>query len=69
MTNDTHNSFTDSRAAARALLALEGFTEREGQFLGGLAFRPYPLSDKQLRWLSILLDRHDLPALVDGGAS
>ena len=69
MTNDNHNPFTDHRSAARALLALEGFTEREGQFLGGLAFRPYPLSDKQAKWLGILLARHDLPALVEGGAA
>lgn len=66
----TPSPFTDHKLAARALLALDGFSEREGQFLGGLAFRPYPLSDKQAKWLGILLARHDLPALVvEGGAA
>ncbi len=62
-------TYQNHKDAARALLALEGFSEREGQFLGGLAFRPYPLSDKQANWLGILLARHDLPALAQGGAA
>ena len=53
--------------AARALLAVEGLSEKEGQFCGGLAYRAVPLSDKQANWLRILLARHDLPALVEGG--
>lgn len=54
-------------AAARALLAVDSLSEREGQFAGGLAFRTVPLSDKQANWLRILLARHGLPALVEGG--
>ena len=53
--------------AARALLAAEGLSEKEGQFCGGLAFRTFPLSDKQANWLRILLARHGLPALAEGG--
>ncbi len=59
--------FTDFRIAARALLAAENLSEREGQFCGGLAHRSAPLSPKQARWLGILLDRHALPALAEGG--
>ncbi len=58
------NRFSD---AARALLAVESLSEREGQFCGGLAYRTTPLSDKQANWLRILLDRHSLPALAEGG--
>lgn len=53
--------------AARALLAVEALSEKEGQFCGGLAYRAAPLSDKQANWLRILLARHELPALTDGG--
>ncbi len=59
--------FTRSRDAARALLAVETLSEREGQFCGGLAFRSSPLSDKQANWLTLLLARHGLPALAEGG--
>jgi hypothetical protein len=58
--------FSDHRAAARAILAVETLSEKEGQFLGGLAYRSAPLSDKQSNWLRILLDRHGLPALAEG---
>lgn len=58
------NRFSD---AARALLAVESLSEKEGQFCGGLAYRSAPLSDKQANWLRILLDRHGLPALAEGG--
>ena len=58
--------FTRFPDAARALLAVDTLSEREGQFCGGLAFRTAPLSDKQARWLRILLTRHDLPALAEG---
>ena len=53
--------------AARALLAVEALSEKEGQFCGGLAFRTFQLSDKQANWLRILLARHGLPALAEGG--
>jgi hypothetical protein len=42
---------------------------REGQFLGGVAFDANPLSEKQRSWLVILLDRHGLPPLADGGTA
>lgn len=54
------NRFPDAATAARALLAVEGLSEKEGQFCGGLAFRTAPLSDKQANWLRILLSRHGL---------
>ena len=59
--------FTIHNDAARALLAVESLSEKEGQFCGGLAFRTFPLSDKQANWLRILLARHGLPALAEGG--
>lgn len=60
--------FDDHRSAAMALLT-NGISlrEKEGNFLGGLAFRSEPMSDKQANWLRILLDRHGLPPLADGG--
>ena len=60
-------SFSDYRAAARALLAVESLSEKEGQFCGGLAYRITPLSEKQGNWLRILLDRHRLAPLAGGG--
>ena len=53
--------------AARALLGINALTEKEGQFCGGLAYRTAPISDKQANWLRILLSRHGLPALTEGG--
>jgi hypothetical protein len=60
--------FTDHRAAARALLAVDSLSEKEGQFCGGMAYRSVAPSDKQVNWLRILLKRHGLPVLADGGA-
>lgn len=58
--------FLDHRAAALALLTSGADLRRnEGQFLGGLAFSYEPLSDKQRRWLDILLAKHALPPIVD----
>lgn len=51
--------------AALALINAADLSEREGQFCGGLAFRPTPLSEKQENWLRILLERYGLPALYD----
>lgn len=59
--------FTRFPDAARALLGVESLSEKEGQFCGGLAYRAAPLSDKQANWLRILLERHGLPALAEGG--
>lgn len=60
--------FTDIRLAARQLLTVNTLSEKEGQFLGGLCYRKDCLSEKQARWLQILLDRHDFQPLVEGGA-
>ncbi len=60
--------FHHYRDAARALLAIESLSEKQGQFCGGLAYRSAPLSDKQANWLRSLLAHHDLPALAEGGA-
>lgn len=57
--------FPDFRAAARALLAVECLSEKEGQFCGGLAYRSAPLSDRQGNWLRILLGRHGLAPLAE----
>ena len=61
--------FTDHRLAARQLLTVTNLSEKEGQFLGGLCYRAAPLSEKQARWLSILLDRHGFAPFNDGGAN
>lgn len=61
--------FSDHRAAAMAVLTSgAGLRPREGQFLGGLAFDANPLTEKQASWLRILLDKHGLPPLANGGA-
>ena len=52
----------DHRQAARAILGTsDRLSEREGQFLGALAFRDDPLSGRQAHWLGVLLSRHGLP--------
>lgn len=57
--------FLDHRAAAMAVLTCGAeLRSREGQFLGGIAFQVEPLTDRQRRWLDILLSRHTLPPLV-----
>lgn len=61
--------FIDFRLAARQLLTITALSEREGQFLGGLCYRKDSLTEKQARWLRILLERHHLPTLVEGGAN
>ena len=59
--------FIRFREAARALLAIDALSEREGQFIGGIAYRAMPISDKQANWLRILLAKHGLPPLAEGG--
>jgi hypothetical protein len=54
-------------AAMSLLTAGKPLKPREGQFLGGIAFDANPLTEKQRNWLVILLDRHSLPPLADGG--
>jgi len=61
--------FIDFRAAARALIASDApLSEREGQFCGGMAYRLNPATEKQLRWLGIILNKHGLPPIAEGGA-
>ncbi|RYD20104.1 MAG: hypothetical protein EOP89_14765 [Lysobacteraceae bacterium] len=55
------------RAAMSLLTGGKPLKPREGQFLGGIAFDANPLSGKQRNWLVILLDRHGLPPLTEGG--
>jgi hypothetical protein len=52
------------REAALDLLILANLTAKEGSFVGQLAFDTRPLSEKQERWLRILLERHELPPLA-----
>lgn len=58
--------FPNFSVAARALLAVECLSEKEGQFCGGLAYRSASLSEKQANWLRILLARHGLPTIIEG---
>lgn len=61
--------FSSHRDAAMALLTSGAdLRPKEGQFLGGIAFDANPLTEKQSNWLTILLSRHGLPPLSDGGA-
>ena len=54
------------RKAAMAVLASGAdLTQREGQFLGGISFAERPLSEKQNRWLRVLLQRHGLADLME----
>lgn len=55
------------RSAMSLLTAGVILKPREGQFLGGVAFDATPLTGKQRNWLVILLDKHGLPPLADGG--
>ncbi len=58
----------NSRDAARALInhPEPKLNTRSGQFCGGLIFSDEPLTEKQERWLSDLLRKHDLPPLTKG---
>ena len=61
--------FPDHQTAAMALLTSgASLRAKEGQFLGGISFDANPLTEKQSNWLTILLARHGLPPLADGGA-
>lgn len=70
MTAALPQPFARYQDAARALLmhSASKLSTRAGQFCGGLMFSAEPLTDKQLRWLTDLLQDHGLPALADGGA-
>jgi hypothetical protein len=53
-----------SEAALALLTSGTELRQKEGQFLGGIAFTE-TLTDKQLNWLIILLSRHGLPPLAE----
>jgi hypothetical protein len=60
--------FTSQRDAALALLNKSArLTRKAGSFLGQLVADPGPLSTAQRDWLATLLDRAELPPLVEGG--
>ncbi len=60
---------THADAALALINAGMPLKPREGQFLGGLTFDAASLSEKQRNWLVILLAKHGLPLLADGGAA
>lgn len=60
-------SATHQTSAMKLLTGGFPLKAREGQFLGGIAFDANPLTDKQANWLRILLARHGLPPLANGG--
>jgi hypothetical protein len=53
----------DHRLLARQILTVTTLREREGQFLGGLCYRDEPLSEKQMRWLLVLSEKHGFTPL------
>jgi hypothetical protein len=56
----------DHRETARAILRTDApLREKEGQFLGGLAYRAEPISERQANWLAVLVRRY---GPTDGGA-
>ncbi len=46
------------RQAIALLTSGAALKPRQGQFLGGIAFDPNPLTEKQADWLAGLLERH-----------
>lgn len=60
--------FTDHGSAALALLQVgKRLSRKAGSFLGQCVVDPTPLSDRQLDWLAVLLDRAGLPPLPPKG--
>lgn len=57
----------DHRETARTILRSDApLREKEGQFLGGVAYRAEPLSERQANWLVVLVRRYGPTA---GGAN
>lgn len=60
----------DHRKAAMALL-ISGveLRQREGQFLGGIAHDPKPLTERQSKWLAVLRERHGFADSMPEGSA
>lgn len=60
-------AFSNQRQAALELLS-GGYhlSRKAGSFLGQLAVDPSPMSEAQAAWLSMLLERNQLPPLTGG---
>lgn len=59
--------FRDHREVAMAVLTCGAQLRRnEGQFLGGIAFDDTPLTEKQERWLNILVERYGVEPAGQG---
>jgi hypothetical protein len=53
------NDTADHRETARAILRSDApLREKEGQFLGGLAYRADPITERQANWLAVLVRRY-----------
>ncbi|MBW6528726.1 hypothetical protein KZ813_17935 [Sphingomonas sp. RHCKR7] len=58
--------FLDHKAAALALLLSDAkLTRKAGSFLGQCVVDATPLTSAQLGWLSTLLERAELPAMLE----
>lgn len=61
----SNSAFAHHRQACIALInSGHLFSRKEGQFLGGQAFDPGPLSERQSGWLDKLLVKAGLPPLI-----
>ncbi len=62
------NETADHREAARAILRSDApLREKEGQFLGGLAYRADPITERQANWLAVLVRRYVAGEAADNG--
>lgn len=60
-------TFSTQRQAALELLGgSHQLSRKAGSFLGQLAVDPSPMSEAQAAWLSMLLERNQLPPLAGG---
>lgn len=65
----TEQRFPSHRAAALALLTGDHRLSRKaGSFLGQLAVEPTPMTERQAKWLAILLEQAGLPPYAGEGA-
>lgn len=65
----TEQRFSGHRAAALALLTGDYHLSRKaGSFLGQLVVDPTPMTERQAKWLAILLEQAGLPPYAGEGA-